>query len=83
MHRKTLIFIFTTIWLLIWASPSIALDNAYKKAIDAYKSALRINPKDEDTRHNLALSKQQNQEQQKEENKEVTVSNKIIFFLKS
>ena len=38
MHRKTLILIFTTIWLLIWASPSIALDNAYKKAIDAYKN---------------------------------------------
>ena len=49
MHRKTLIFIFTTIWLLIWASPSIALDNAYKKAIDAYKN------EDYETSHNLIL----------------------------
>ena len=41
-----------------------------EEAIDAYKSALRINPKDEDTRHNLALSKQRKQEQEKQENKE-------------
>ena len=37
-------------------------------AITAYKSALRINPNDNETRYNLALSKQQKQEQ--EENKD-------------
>ena len=49
---------------------SLVKEQKLEEAIDAYKSALRINPKDEDTRHNLALSKQQKQEQQKEENKE-------------
>ena len=37
-------------------------------AIESYKSALRINPDDDDTRYNLALAKQQKQQQ--EENKE-------------
>ena len=49
---------------------SLVKEQKLEEAIDAYKSALRINPKDEDTRHNLALSKQQKQEQQKEDNKE-------------
>tara|TARA_B100001758_G_C18360344_1_gene585347 strand:+ start:166 stop:882 length:717 start_codon:yes stop_codon:yes gene_type:complete len=42
------------------------------EAIDAYKNALRINPNDAETRHNLALCKKQKQEQeqQQEENKE-------------
>jgi hypothetical protein len=36
MHRKTLIFILTSIWLLFLASPSIALGTLYQKAVDAY-----------------------------------------------
>ncbi|MFS4415580.1 tetratricopeptide repeat protein [Maribacter sp. 2307ULW6-5] len=47
----------------------------YAKAVEAYKEALRNNPKDEETRYNLALAKellekdQQNQDQN-EDNKE-------------
>jgi Ca-activated chloride channel homolog len=36
----------------------------YKESIDAYKSALRINPKDEDTRYNLAYALEKLQQQQ-------------------
>lgn len=53
------------------------LGNAYfmnqklDDAIDAYKSALKLNPKDEDTRYNLAyaleMKKQQQQQQQQQE----------------
>jgi len=48
------------------------------EAIDAYKNALRINPNDAETRHNLALCKKQKQEQeqQQEENKEEQEENK-------
>jgi len=53
---------------------SLVKEQKLEEAIDAYKSALRINPKDEDTRHNLALSKKQKQEQ--EENKEKKDENK-------
>ena len=49
---------------------SLVKEQKLEEAIDAYKSALRINPKDKDTRHNLALSKQRKQEQEKQENKE-------------
>ena len=49
---------------------SLVKEQKLEEAIDAYKSALRINPKDEDTRHNLALSKQKKKEQEKQENKE-------------
>lgn len=49
---------------------SLVKEQKLEEAIDAYKSALRINPKDEDTRYNLALSKQKKQEQEKQENKE-------------
>lgn len=36
----------------------------YAKAIEAYKNALRINPADEETRYNLALAMQKNNQQQ-------------------
>ena len=36
MHRKTLTFILTSFWLLLWASTSIALGTVYQKAVDAY-----------------------------------------------
>jgi len=54
---------------------SLVKEQKLDEAISAYKSALRINPEDKDTRHNLALSKKQKQEQEqqeekKEENKE-------------
>ena len=51
---------------------SLVKEGKLDDAIAAYKSALRINPNDNETRHNLALSKQQKQEQeqQEEENKE-------------
>ena len=48
---------------------SLVKEQKLEEAIDAYKSALRINPKDEDTRHNLALSKQKKQEQENQEDK--------------
>ena len=51
---------------------SLAKEGRLDDAIAAYKSALRINPNDNETRHNLALSKQQKKEQkqQEEENKD-------------
>jgi len=50
---------------------SLVKEGELDDAIAAYKSALRINPNDNETRHNLVLSKQQKQEQeQQEENKE-------------
>lgn len=39
----------------------------FDKAIDAYKEALRNNPKDNDTRYNLVLCQKQRKEQQKQE----------------
>ena len=50
---------------------SLVKEQKLEEAIDAYKSSLRINPKDKDTRHNLAITHKQKQEQEKEqENKE-------------
>jgi Ca-activated chloride channel homolog len=37
----------------------------YEDAIKAYKSSLKLNPKDEDTRYNLAFAKKKLEEQQK------------------
>lgn len=48
----------------------------YAKAVEAYKTSLRNNPKDDETRYNLALAQkllkdqQQNQDQNKDENKD-------------
>ncbi|MBP6066777.1 MAG: tetratricopeptide repeat protein [Bacteroides sp.] len=48
----------------------------YAKAVDAYKLSLRNNPKDDETRYNLALAQkllkdqQQNQDQNEDQNKE-------------
>ena len=36
----------------------------YAKAIEAYKSSLRNNPKDNETRYNLALAQKMQKEQQ-------------------
>ena len=57
---------------------SLVKEQKLDEAIDAYKNALRINPNDAETRHNLALCKQkkQEQEQQQEENKEDKEENK-------
>jgi len=43
-----------------------------EEGIEAYKNALRINPKDQDTRHNLALAQQmlQQQQQQQQQNQD-------------
>jgi Ca-activated chloride channel family protein len=57
---------------------SLLENKKYKESIDAYKMALRQNPKDEDTRYNLsyAMSKlqqqkqQQQQQQQKQQNQQ-------------
>ena len=46
---------------------SLVKEQKLEEAIDAYKSALRIKPEDENTRHNLALSKQKKQEQQEQQ----------------
>lgn len=53
---------------------SMLENKKYKESIDAYKMALRQNPKDEDTRYNLAyaltkLQQQKKQQQQKKDNK--------------
>lgn len=39
----------------------------YQKAVDAYKEALRNNPKDEETRYNLALAKEMLKKEQDEQ----------------
>ena len=50
---------------------SLVKEQKLEEAIDAYKSSLRINPKDKDTRHNLAIThKQKQQQENKDENKE-------------
>jgi hypothetical protein len=52
---------------------SLMKENKTDLAIEAYKNALRQNPKDEDTRYNLAYAqkmKQQEQDQQKDQQKE-------------
>jgi len=41
----------------------------YEKAVNAYKEALRNNPKDEETRYNLALAKEMLKKQQDEDKK--------------
>lgn len=41
-----------------------------KESVDAYKNALRYNPKDEDTRFNLAYAMQMMQQEQQQQNKE-------------
>ncbi|MDR0836575.1 MAG: tetratricopeptide repeat protein [Tannerella sp.] len=46
----------------------------YQKSVDAYKQALRLNPKDDETRYNLALAQKllsdQQQEQQQDQDKD-------------
>ena len=47
----------------------------YEKSVEAYKNSLKANPKDDDTRYNLAVAqylmkKQQEQQQQKQEQKQ-------------
>ena len=54
---------------------SLVKEQKLDEAIEAYKNALRINPNDAETKHNLALSnkqkkEQEQQEEKKEENKE-------------
>ena len=46
---------------------SLVKEQKLEKAINAYKRALRINPNDNETRHNLALSTKQKQKQEKQE----------------
>jgi len=55
---------------------SLVKEQKLEEAIDAYKSALRINPKDKDTRHNLAITHQQKQQQEKEQEQENKDENK-------
>jgi len=55
---------------------SLFKEQKLDEAIEAYKEALRINPNDNETRHNLALARKQkkqqekNKEEEKKENKE-------------
>lgn len=50
---------------------SLLQSKKVKESVDAYKNALRYNPKDEDTRFNLAYAMQMmQQEQQQQQNKE-------------
>ena len=58
---------------------SLVKEQKLDEAIDAYKSSLRINPKDKDTRHNLAIThkqKQQQEQENKDENKDENKENK-------
>ena len=53
----------------------------YAKSVEAYKQSLRLNPKDDETRYNLALAQkllknQQQQEQQQQQQKEDKRENK-------
>ncbi|MCJ7466665.1 MAG: tetratricopeptide repeat protein [Maribacter sp.] len=48
----------------------------YEKAVEAYKEALRNNPKDEETRYNLALAKEMLKKQQDEQKKDQQDQNK-------
>jgi tetratricopeptide (TPR) repeat protein len=49
---------------------SLAKEKKIEDAINAYKDALRINPNDNDTRHNLALCNKQKKEQEKKDQQE-------------
>lgn len=55
---------------------SFVKQGSLDKAVDAYKNSLKLNPKDEDTRYNLAYAQrklqaqQQQQQQQKQQNKD-------------
>jgi Ca-activated chloride channel family protein len=55
---------------------SLVKEQKLEEAIDAYKSSLRINPKDKDTRHNLAITHKQKKQQQEQENKDENKENK-------
>jgi len=46
---------------------SLVKEQKIEQAIEAYKNALRINPNDQETRHNLALIKQQDKQNKQEE----------------
>ncbi|WP_298478674.1 tetratricopeptide repeat protein [uncultured Maribacter sp.] len=48
----------------------------YEKAVEAYKEALRNNPKDEETRYNLALAKEMLKKQQDEQKNDENKDNK-------
>jgi len=49
---------------------SLVNEQKFDDAIDAYKDALRINPNDKETRHNLILTQKKQQENQERENQE-------------
>ena len=56
---------------------SLTQEQKLEEAIEAYKNALRINPNDSETRHNLALSKKQKQEQERQEEKKEEQTKRI------
>ncbi|MEC7864055.1 MAG: tetratricopeptide repeat protein [Bacteroidota bacterium] len=49
---------------------SLVKEQKLEEAINAYKNALRINPIDNETRHNLVLSRKQKQEKEEQKNKD-------------
>jgi len=49
---------------------SLLESKKYKESIDAYKMALRLNPKDEDTRYNLSYAMAKMQQQKKDDQKQ-------------
>jgi tetratricopeptide (TPR) repeat protein len=57
---------------------SLVKEQKIEEAIDAYKSALRINPKDKDTRHNLAITQKKKQRSQQTNQFKFKV---FIFFI--
>lgn len=48
----------------------------YQESIEAYKQSLRLNPKDEDARYNLAYAKQKLEQQKQEQNNQNQDQNK-------
>lgn len=49
---------------------SLLESQKYAESIEAYKSSLRLNPSDQDTKYNLAYAKQKLEEQQEQENQD-------------
>lgn len=48
---------------------SLAQQKKYKEAIESYKNAMKLNPKDSETRYNLAKTMKQLQQQQQQQQK--------------
>lgn len=55
---------------------SLLQQKKYEESINAYKNSLKLNPKDNDTRYNLAYAQRQLQQQQQQQNQDKNDQNK-------